>query len=117
VPLDGAFAEAQPPPLTHVEIARRDECFARDLEDRGKARATVARRLCTDVGFYRYAEEEGVIEHSPAVTTDRHSQDGSELEPREPLTVTHPHTTAVDYEQCTPTYSLGNLARCVRPLH
>jgi hypothetical protein len=32
-----------------------------------KARATVARRLCTIVGFYRYAEEEGVIEHSPAV--------------------------------------------------
>jgi len=43
------------------------ECFASDLEDRGKARATVARRLCTIVGFYRYAEEEGVIEHSPAV--------------------------------------------------
>ena len=43
------------------------ECFARDLEDRGKARATVARRLCTIVGFYRYAEEEGVIGHSPAV--------------------------------------------------
>ena len=43
------------------------ECFARDLEDRGRARATVARRLCTIVGFYRYAEEEGVIEHSPAV--------------------------------------------------
>ena len=42
------------------------ECFARDLEDRGKARATVARRLCTVVGFYRYAEEDGVIEHSPA---------------------------------------------------
>jgi len=43
------------------------ECFARDLEDRGRARATVARRLCTVVGFYRYAEEEGVINHSPAV--------------------------------------------------
>ena len=27
----------------------------------------MARRLCTIVGFYRYAEEEGVIEHSPAV--------------------------------------------------
>jgi site-specific recombinase XerD len=43
------------------------ECFARHLEDAGRARATVARRLCTIVGFYRYAEEEGVIEHSPAV--------------------------------------------------
>ena len=50
------------------EVRRVDiECFARELEDRGKARATVARRLCTIVGFYRYAEEEGVIEHSPAV--------------------------------------------------
>jgi integrase/recombinase XerD len=50
------------------DVRRVDiECFARDLEDRGKARATVARRLCTVVGFYRYAEEEGVIEHSPAV--------------------------------------------------
>jgi site-specific recombinase XerC len=50
------------------EVRRVDiECFARHLEDRGKARATVARRLCTIVGFYRYAEEEGVIEHSPGV--------------------------------------------------
>jgi hypothetical protein len=36
------------------------ECFARELAARGRARATVARRLCTVVGFYRYAEEEGV---------------------------------------------------------
>jgi hypothetical protein len=50
------------------DVRRIDiECSARDLEERGKARATVARRLCTIVGFYRYAEEEGVIEHSPAV--------------------------------------------------
>jgi integrase/recombinase XerD len=50
------------------DVRRVDiECFARDLEDRGKARATVARRVCTIVGFYRYAEGEGVIEHSPAV--------------------------------------------------
>jgi site-specific recombinase XerD len=50
------------------EVRRMDiECFARDLEDHGKSRATVARRLCTICGFYRYAEEEGVIEHSPAV--------------------------------------------------
>src|SRR5215203_5007546 len=34
------------------------ESFARHLEDGGKARATVARRLSTVVGFYRYAEEE-----------------------------------------------------------
>ncbi len=28
------------------------ECFARDLETRGRARATVTRRLCTVAGFY-----------------------------------------------------------------
>ena len=54
------------------DVRRADiECFARDLEDRGRARATVARRLCTIVGFYRYAEEEGLIEHSPAVHVRR----------------------------------------------
>jgi site-specific recombinase XerD len=37
------------------------ECFGRELEARGRARATIARRLCTIVGFYRYAEEEGLI--------------------------------------------------------
>jgi Phage integrase, N-terminal SAM-like domain len=50
------------------DVRRLDiECFARDLEDAGKARATVARRLCTIIGFYRYAEEEGAIERSPGV--------------------------------------------------
>jgi site-specific recombinase XerD len=34
------------------------ECFARDLQARGRARATVTRRLCTISGFYRYAGEE-----------------------------------------------------------
>ncbi len=31
------------------------ESFARDLEARGRARATVTRRLCTIAGFYKYA--------------------------------------------------------------
>jgi site-specific recombinase XerD len=43
------------------------ESFGRDLEARGRARATIARRLGTVTGFYRYAVEEGLIEHSPAV--------------------------------------------------
>ena len=34
------------------------ECFARDLQARGRARATITRRLCTVAGFYRYAVEE-----------------------------------------------------------
>jgi integrase/recombinase XerD len=47
------------------------ECFARDLEVRGRARATVARRLCTVAGFYRYAEQEGLLERSPAAHVRR----------------------------------------------
>jgi integrase/recombinase XerD len=42
------------------------ECFARDLEARGRARATITRRLCTIAGFYRYAVEEELLDHSPA---------------------------------------------------
>ena len=40
-------------------VRRADiETFARDLEARGRARATVTRRLCTIAGFYEYAVEE-----------------------------------------------------------
>src|SRR5205809_1735978 len=42
------------------------ECFARDLEARGRARATITRRLCTIAGFYRYAVEEELLDHSQA---------------------------------------------------
>jgi integrase/recombinase XerD len=47
------------------------ECFARDLEARGRARATVTRRLCTIAGFYRYAVEEELLDHSPAAHVRR----------------------------------------------
>jgi integrase/recombinase XerD len=54
------------------EVHRVDiECFGRELEARGRARATIARRLCTIAGFYRYAEEEGIIAHSPAIHVRR----------------------------------------------
>jgi hypothetical protein len=50
-----------------VQARRADiECFARDLEARGRARATITRRLCTIAGFYRYAVEEEFLDHSPA---------------------------------------------------
>lgn len=53
-------------------VRRADiECFARDLEALGRARATVARRWCTVSGFYRYAEQEGLLERSPAVHVRR----------------------------------------------
>lgn len=47
------------------------ELYARQLEELGRARATIGRRLSTIAGFYRYAAEEGLIEHSPAVHVRR----------------------------------------------
>ena len=47
------------------------ETFARQLESCGRSRATIARRLCTVTCFYRYAEQEGLIEPSPAVHVRR----------------------------------------------
>src|SRR5258708_638475 len=41
------------------------------MEARGRARATVTRRLCTIAGFYRYAVEEDLLEHSPAAHVRR----------------------------------------------
>jgi site-specific recombinase XerD len=57
----------------HLFQARRAdiELFARDLEARGRARATITRRLCTVAGFYRYAVEEELLEHSPAAHVRR----------------------------------------------
>ena len=57
----------------HLFQAKRAdiECFARDLEARGRTRATVARRLSTVAGFYRYAVEEDLFDHSPAVHVRR----------------------------------------------
>jgi integrase/recombinase XerD len=53
-------------------VRRADiECYARWLEEQGRARATVARRLSTVAGFYRYAEEEGLLDRSPAVHVRR----------------------------------------------
>src|SRR5690348_11631135 len=47
------------------------ECFGRDMEANGRARATIARRLCTIAGFYRYAVEEDLLEHSPGAHVRR----------------------------------------------
>ena len=58
--------------LNLFAVRRADiESFARDLETRGRARATVTRRLCTIAGFYRYAVEEELLEHSPAAHVRR----------------------------------------------
>jgi len=58
--------------LRLFDVRRADiECFARNLEGLGRARATVARRLSTVAGFYRYAEQDGLIARSPAVHVRR----------------------------------------------
>ena len=58
--------------LALFAVRRADiESFARELEARGRARATVTRRLCTIAGFYRYAVEEELLNHSPAAHVRR----------------------------------------------
>jgi hypothetical protein len=55
-----------------VAVRRADiEAFARELEFKGRARTTVTRRLCTIAGFYKYAVEEELLEHSPAAHVRR----------------------------------------------
>src|SRR3954452_19361343 len=59
----------------HIEV------YARALEDLGRSPATVARRLSTLAGFFRYGVEEDVIERSPVahVRRPRVSQDSPTL--------------------------------------
>jgi integrase/recombinase XerD len=45
--------------------------FARDLEARGRGRATITRRLCTVAGFCKCAVEEELLDHSPAADVRR----------------------------------------------
>jgi integrase/recombinase XerD len=58
--------------LALFAVRRADiEGFARDLEARGRARATVTRRLSTIAGFFKYAVEEELLDHSPAAHVRR----------------------------------------------
>ncbi len=54
---------------THIEL------YGRWLEDQGRARATVGRRLSTLAGFYRYCEQEEILDRSPAAHVRRPKQD------------------------------------------
>ena len=57
-------------PLNLFAVRRADiESFARDLETKGRARATVTRRLSTIAGFYAVDEE--LLDHSPAAHVRR----------------------------------------------
>ena len=65
-----AWCRARSLPL--FAVRRADiESFARELEAKGRARATVTRRLCTIAGLYKYAGEEELIDHSPAAHVRR----------------------------------------------
>ena len=58
--------------LALFAVRRADiESFARELEARGRARATVTRRLSTIAGFFKYAVEEVLLDHSPAAHVRR----------------------------------------------
>ena len=58
--------------LNLFAVRRADiEGFACDLEARGRARATVTRRLCTIAEFCKCAVEEELLEHSPAAHVRR----------------------------------------------
>ena len=60
---------------THIEL------YGRWLEEQGRARSTVGRRLSTLAGFYRYCEREAILERSPAAHVRR---------PKAGLRVPHP---------------------------
>ena len=58
--------------LPLFSVRRADiETFARELEAKDRARATVTRRLCTIAGLYKYAVEEELLDHSPAAHVRR----------------------------------------------
>lgn len=52
------------------------ELFGRSMEARGLMASTVARRLSTLASFYRYCEQEGHVERSPAAHLRRPKVDG-----------------------------------------
>jgi integrase/recombinase XerD len=52
---------------------RHVEAYTRQLERAGRSRATVARRLASLTGFYRYAVQEGALPHSPVTHVRRPS--------------------------------------------
>ena len=54
---------------THIEL------YARCCEAEGKTRSTIGRRLSTICGFYKYCEQERIIDRNPAAHVRRPKQD------------------------------------------
>jgi integrase/recombinase XerD len=58
--------------LSLFSVRRADiETSARELEAKGRARATVTPRLSTIVRFYKYAVEDELLDRSPAAHVRR----------------------------------------------
>jgi Phage integrase, N-terminal SAM-like domain len=106
--------------LPLFSVRRADiETFARELEGRGRARATVTRRLCTIAGFYKYAVEEEHLEHSPAAHVRRPRLGYESMRP--PWTATNSarswsaqvsdHPASTRSSPCSPSTGCG----CQRP--
>ena len=60
-----------PPPRPVRRPPRRHRKLRPRPGDQGRACATVTRRLCTIAGFYKYAVEEELLDHSPAAHVRR----------------------------------------------
>jgi integrase len=54
---------------THIEL------YGHWLEQQGRARSTIGRRLSTLAGFYRYCEQEQILAHAPAANVRRPKPD------------------------------------------
>jgi len=63
----------------HLDILAAErahiELYARCCESDGKARSTIGRRLSTICGFYKYCEQERIIDRNPAAHVRRPKQD------------------------------------------
>ena len=76
-------ASRQSRQLGLFEVRRSDiKTFGPELEAKGRATATIARRSCRVTGFYRYAEEEGPIAHSCVLRHHHHAATTLTANPR-----------------------------------
>ena len=91
--------------LPLFSVRRADiETFTRELEARGRARATVTRRLCTIAGFDKYAVEEELLDHSPAAHV------------RRPRLDYESHATALDRNELGALLAAAGLWGCRKPM-
>ena len=104
--------------LPLFSVRRADiETFARELEALGRARATVTRRLCTIAGFYKYAVEEELLDHSPPRTSVGRDWTTSRTPPPWTAGTQRPHVPNRMFCMCTPGLSMPSqtLFRFVLP--